>query len=71
MADINVDRLGPVEYEFVPTLSVINMLIEEAALGPPDAERIPTKGWAEPVEPTRMLHDDRRTRTTSPRFATQ
>jgi SAM-dependent methyltransferase len=47
--------------DFVPTLSVINMLIEEGALVPPDAERIPTRGWADPVEHARMLHDDRRT----------
>ncbi len=47
--------------DFVPTLSVINMLIEEGALVPPDADRIPTGGWADPVEHARMLHDDRRT----------
>jgi precorrin-6B methylase 2 len=47
--------------DFVPTLSVINMLIEEGALVPPDADRIPTRGWADPVEHARMLHDDRRT----------
>jgi precorrin-6B methylase 2 len=48
--------------EFVPTLSVINMLIEEGALVPPDIDRGPTRGWADPVEHARMLHDDRRTR---------
>ena len=47
--------------DFVPTLSVINMLIEEGALVPPDADRIPVRGWADPVEHARMLHDDRRT----------
>ena len=47
--------------DFVPTLSVINMLIEEGALVPPDADRIPTRGWADPVEHARMLHDNRRT----------
>ena len=47
--------------DFVPTLSVINMLIEEGALVPPDGDRIPTRGWADPVEHARMLHDDRRT----------
>ena len=47
--------------DFVPTLSVINMLIEEGALAPPAAERVPTRGWADPVEHARMLHDDRRT----------
>jgi len=47
--------------DFVPTLSVINMLLEEGALVPPDADRIPVRGWADPVEHARMLHDDRRT----------
>jgi predicted RNA methylase len=47
--------------DFVPTLSVINMLIEDGALVPPDADRVPTRGWADPVEHARMLHDDRRT----------
>jgi precorrin-6B methylase 2 len=47
--------------DFVPTLSVINMLIEEGALVPADADRMPTRGWADPVEHARMLHDDRRT----------
>jgi len=45
----------------VPTISVINMLIEEGALVPPEPERIPTRGWADPVEHARMLHDERRT----------
>ena len=30
--------------DFVPTLSVINMLIEEGALVPPDADRYPNQG---------------------------
>lgn len=47
--------------DFVPTLSVINMLIEEGALVRHDGDRIPTRGWADPVEHARMLHDDRRT----------
>jgi protein arginine N-methyltransferase 1 len=47
--------------DFAPTLSVISMLIEEGALVPPDANRIATRGWADPVEHARMLHDDRRT----------
>jgi Ribosomal protein L11 methyltransferase (PrmA) len=47
--------------DFVPTLSVINLLIEEGALVPMNADRVPTKGWADPVEHARMLHDDRRT----------
>ena len=37
------------------------MLIEDGALVPPDADRTPTRGWADPVEHARMLHDDRRT----------
>ena len=47
--------------DFAPILSVLNMLIEESALIPPDAERAPTSGWADPVEHARMLHDERRT----------
>ncbi len=53
------DRDGSTD--FVPTMSVINMLIEEGALVPPDLDRLPTRGWADPVEHARMLHDDRRT----------
>ncbi len=53
------DRDGSTD--FVPTMSVINMLIEEGALVPPDLDRVPTRGWADPVEHARMLHDDRRT----------
>jgi protein arginine N-methyltransferase 1 len=47
--------------DFLPTLGVINLLIEEGALVPPEADRAPTRGWADPVEQARMLHDDRRT----------
>jgi len=47
--------------EFLPTISVINMLIEEGALAPADADRVSARGWADPVEHARMLHDDRRT----------
>ena len=47
--------------DFVPTISVINMLIEEGALMPLGVDRVPTRGWADPVEHARMLHDDRRT----------
>ena len=53
------DRNGSTD--FVPTMSVINMLIEDGALVPPDLDRVPTRGWADPVEHARMLHDDRRT----------
>jgi precorrin-6B methylase 2 len=47
--------------DFAPTMNVINMLIDEGALAPPDTARGPTRGWADPVEHARMLHDDRRT----------
>ena len=47
--------------EFLPTLSVINMLIEEGALVRPGPGRGPASGWADPVEHARMLHDHRRT----------
>ena len=47
--------------DFAPTISVINMLIEESALVGPDAGRARSSGWADPVEHARMLHDDRRT----------
>jgi precorrin-6B methylase 2 len=59
-----IERLeddGSCSTDFVPTLSVINMLIEEGALVAADADRVPTRGWADPVEHARMLHDDRRT----------
>jgi len=48
--------------DFAPTMSVINMLIEEGTLIAPDADGPPTSGWADPVEHARMLHDERRTR---------
>jgi Ribosomal protein L11 methyltransferase (PrmA) len=47
--------------DFAPTLSVLNMLIEESALVSPGAEQARTSGWADPVEHARMLHDERRT----------
>jgi protein arginine N-methyltransferase 1 len=47
--------------ELLPTLGVINLLLEEGALVPLDADRASTRGWADPVEHARMLHDDRRT----------
>jgi protein arginine N-methyltransferase 1 len=47
--------------DFVPTLSVINMLIEEGVLVSSEASRAGSRGWADPVEHARMLHDDRRT----------
>lgn len=47
---------------FAPTMSVVNMLIEENTLIAAQAGRPPTSGWADPIEHARMLHDDRRTR---------
>ena len=47
--------------DFVPTMSVINMLIEEGVLVLSAVDRVLTRGWADPVEHARMLHDDRRT----------
>ena len=46
---------------FAPTMSAINMLIEESGLISSDQGRAPTSGWADPVEHARMLHDHRRT----------
>lgn len=57
-----LEKDGSGSTDFVPTMSVINMLIEEGALTPLDADLVPTRGWADPVEHARMLHDDRRTR---------
>src|SRR6516164_122554 len=47
--------------DFAPTMSVVNMLIEENTLVASAAGRAPTSGWADPIEHARMLHDDRRT----------
>jgi len=47
--------------DFAPTMSVVNMLVEEGALVAPQTGRPPTSRWADPVEHARMLHDDRRT----------
>jgi protein arginine N-methyltransferase 1 len=47
--------------DFAPTMSVVNMLIEENTLVATQAGRVPTSGWADPIEHARMLHDDRRT----------
>ncbi|HZE04797.1 MAG TPA: 50S ribosomal protein L11 methyltransferase [Solirubrobacteraceae bacterium] len=57
-----LERNGNGSTEFLPTVGVINLLIEEGALVPQDVGRVPTRGWADPVEHARMLHDDRRTR---------
>ena len=47
--------------EFAPSMSVVNMLIEENTLVA-SGGHAPVSGWADPVEHARMLHDDRRTR---------
>jgi protein arginine N-methyltransferase 1 len=47
--------------DFLPTMSAINMLIEEGALVSPEARHGPSRGWADPVEHARMLDDQRRT----------
>ena len=59
-----IDRLEHEHHhstDLAPTLSVLNMLIEESALVRPDGGRARTSGWADPVEHARMLHDERRT----------
>jgi precorrin-6B methylase 2 len=48
--------------DFAPTMSVVNMLIEENTLIASQAGRAPTSGWADPIEHARMLHDEHRTR---------
>jgi len=56
-----VARLEEGKRDFLPTISVVNALIEEGALVDPTWDEGPTTGWADPVEHARMLHDDRRT----------
>jgi precorrin-6B methylase 2 len=48
--------------DFAPTMSVVNILIEENTLIASQDSRARTSGWADPIEHARMLHDDRRTR---------
>ena len=57
-----LEREGGQSTDFAPTLSVLNMLIEESALLVSVEGRMSSSGWADPVEHARMLHDDRRTR---------
>jgi precorrin-6B methylase 2 len=47
--------------DFAPTLNIINVLIEEGALVRHGIDVGLTRGWADPVEHARMLHDHRRT----------
>src|SRR5262245_61305029 len=56
-----IARLEARGREFLPTISVVNTLIEEGALVTSEAEEGPKAGWADPVEHARMLHDSRRT----------
>ena len=56
-----LEREGRSSTDFVPTVNVINMLLDEGALVQPGVGAAPTRGWADPVEHARMLHDGRRT----------
>jgi protein arginine N-methyltransferase 1 len=47
--------------DLLPAVSVIGMLVEEAALIDVDSSLSAPRGWADPVEHARMLHDQRRT----------
>jgi precorrin-6B methylase 2 len=47
--------------DFAPTMNVVNVLIEEGALVRHGVDPGVARGWADPVEHARMLHDDRRT----------
>ena len=51
----------PGSTDFAQTMGVVNLLLEEAALVLPAADRGQTSGWADPLEHARMLHDSRRT----------
>ena len=55
-----IEREAPAT-DFAPTMSVIDILVQEGALVEVGAGRGPTSGWADPVEHARMLHDVRRT----------
>ena len=55
-----IEREAPAT-DFAPTMSVIDILVQEGALVETGAGRGPTSGWADPVEHARMLHDVRRT----------
>ena len=56
-----IGRLEASGHDFLPSISVVNALIEEGALIEPEGDGRPTTGWADPVEHARMLHDSRRT----------
>ena len=55
-----LEREGPAT-DFAPTLNAINVLLEEGGLVRHGADAGVTRGWADPVEHARMLHDHRRT----------
>jgi SAM-dependent methyltransferase len=59
IARLEADESSPTD--LLPTLSVINTLLEEGALIQSNGSGAPTTGWADPVEHARMLHDSRRT----------
>ena len=46
---------------FAPTMGAINAMIEEGVLVPDNGSAAPSSGWTDPIEHSRMLHDDRRT----------
>jgi precorrin-6B methylase 2 len=59
-----IDRLerdGVSPTDLLPAVSVISMLAEEGALVDPDSIGGAPRGWADPLEHARMLHDHRRT----------
>jgi hypothetical protein len=60
-----IERLGRADRQatdVVPSLSIVNVLVQEGALvRAGTAEDVPS-GWADPVEHGRMLHDERRTK---------
>jgi len=59
-----IDRLEADESgatDLLPTLSVVNTLLEEGVLVDADTGQRSAGGWADPVDHARMLHDTRRT----------
>jgi len=59
-----IDRLESDEHgatDLLPTMSVVNTLLEEGVLVEADTGRRSAGGWADPVDHARMLHDRRRT----------
>jgi SAM-dependent methyltransferase len=59
-----VERLGRTDRsatDVVPSLSIVNVLVQEGALVRAGTGAGGSSGWADPVEHGRMLHDERRT----------